>query len=605
MTAASTRMDDMGAYELPRIWFVDSSATEGQDDGTSWTDARIDLQDALTIDAEADDEIWVAAGTDGTYYPDEGDGRNDNDRSETFQLLENVSVYGGFARTEAGLCERKWTDNKTTLSGDIDGDEEPDYNSYHVVVGADNAFIDGFTITGGNADGAPWPDYAVGGGMYTSLDYTSWDYKCLTVVNCIFRDNKNVGMAAWEHCKPIIKNCVFTNNQGGGLSIAGLCYDSAVVANCVFYANPGGGMYLGGAGAKVTNCTFSKNTADYGGAVYVDDYSWLVAKNCIFWGDTGTINTNEIGGPLCCIDVEYSCIDDGYPDDESIPFGGSANHNIDADPDFPIDEPGYEFGPEGEDGIWATADDGLMPGPKSPCINAADFWLPGPRIDTTSRVRTNISPYPDMGAYESKYKIMLVMCFIDETHSQGYYYNLNEYRADRNYFYDLLAGLPYANDPKNFSLLKAGCIVPPYVATGYWGNIGDVLPQSFFNPPAPPEILPPDNELVAGISIAECKRSSTEPTGEELIEHFHRIREGVVPDCIVRLADYTWPLYGFQGLGDGYKDEFLPWLEQWLDWRGLHPANRPYVLPDEVEFTDERWIKAIKENVQPIVNPEP
>ena len=41
----------MGAYELPRIWFVDDSATEGDNNGKSWTDARIYLQDALTIDA--------------------------------------------------------------------------------------------------------------------------------------------------------------------------------------------------------------------------------------------------------------------------------------------------------------------------------------------------------------------------------------------------------------------------------------------------------------------------------------------------------------------------------------------------------------------------
>ena len=133
------------------------------------------------------------------------------------------------------------------------------------------------------------------------------------------------------------------------------------------------------------------------------------------------------------------------------------------------------------------------------------------------------------------------------------------------------------------------------------GNIGDVLPQSYFNPPDPPAVLPPDNELVPGISVAECTRP---PTGDELIAHFHRIRDGVVPDCILRLADATTPLVGFRGdLESPYFDEFKPRLKQWLQYHGLDPAD-PKVLPLEVEFGDpwEQWINAITVEVTSVVS---
>ena len=47
-------------------------------------------------------QLWVRAGT---YYPDEGhDGNGDplpaNERSLTFELHNNVGIYGGFAGTE-------------------------------------------------------------------------------------------------------------------------------------------------------------------------------------------------------------------------------------------------------------------------------------------------------------------------------------------------------------------------------------------------------------------------------------------------------------------------------------------------------------------------
>jgi hypothetical protein len=74
-----------------------------------------------------------------------------------------VGVYGGFAGNEDSLYDRDWEGRETIL----DGRDGPDGTShvYHVVVGRDDALIDGFTITGGRADHADDLLHMYGGGM--------------------------------------------------------------------------------------------------------------------------------------------------------------------------------------------------------------------------------------------------------------------------------------------------------------------------------------------------------------------------------------------------------------------------------------------------------
>ena len=67
--------------------------TPGADNGTSWADAYVCLQDALAV-AVAGDEVRVAAGT---YKPDQGAAQTPGDRAATFQLKSGVTIKGGFA----------------------------------------------------------------------------------------------------------------------------------------------------------------------------------------------------------------------------------------------------------------------------------------------------------------------------------------------------------------------------------------------------------------------------------------------------------------------------------------------------------------------------
>ena len=125
--------------------YVDISQSDDTGDGSSWGTAKKYLQSGLAI-AVSSDDINVAQGT---YYPDEGGSATDNDPLSTFQLKSGVDIYGGY---QTGGPSRDVSTYVTTLSGDLDQSGTKNSNdAYHVLKGADNATLDGFTITAGNA----------------------------------------------------------------------------------------------------------------------------------------------------------------------------------------------------------------------------------------------------------------------------------------------------------------------------------------------------------------------------------------------------------------------------------------------------------------------
>lgn len=133
----------------------------GQNNGSSWTDAYVDLQEALANTTSG--EIWVA---EGTYTPSPRTGG----RAPAFTLPSGVAVYGGFAGNEDVREGRDPTLHPTILSGDLNGDDEAGWvnrfdNSYQVVKALDTApgtTLDGFVIRGGQAAGGFGPTYGAG-----------------------------------------------------------------------------------------------------------------------------------------------------------------------------------------------------------------------------------------------------------------------------------------------------------------------------------------------------------------------------------------------------------------------------------------------------------
>jgi parallel beta-helix repeat protein/predicted outer membrane repeat protein len=293
--------DDNGIPdECQRTILVDDDAALGGD-GASWKTAYTYLRDALEA-AHNGDEIRVAAGT---YTPDLNEAGNvtPGNRYATFQLISGVEVYGGYAGFSGpDDPDRRDIDAyETILSGDLtrnddlNPDDDPwedptrDDNSYHVLTASgtdDTAVLDGFTITGGNANGEESREI-YGAGMYNLMG-------SLTIVNCRFDDNAAANSGAGIYSgggEPTLTNCMFTGNSaksgGGGMHDS---LGSPSLLNCAFRGNSAG---LFGAGvasisstAQWTNCTFEGNTGAYRGggmAAYGGTHTLI---NCAFSGNS-------------------------------------------------------------------------------------------------------------------------------------------------------------------------------------------------------------------------------------------------------------------------------------------------------------------------------
>ena len=142
-----------------KVIYVDDDASLGGN-GQNWATPYRYLQDALAA-AVSGDEIRVV---EGIYKPDEDSAHPNGtgSRTATFQLKNGVVITGGYA----GFGEPQpdaWDIDvyETLLSGDLLDNDGPDFanngeNSYNVVTGSGanaTAVLDGFTITGGNANG--------------------------------------------------------------------------------------------------------------------------------------------------------------------------------------------------------------------------------------------------------------------------------------------------------------------------------------------------------------------------------------------------------------------------------------------------------------------
>jgi parallel beta-helix repeat protein/predicted outer membrane repeat protein len=351
-----------------KVIYVDANAP-GFNNGSSWDHAYNYLQDALAASISGD-EIRVAQGI---YKPDQSSATpyGSGDRYATFQLINGVALNGGYAGYDQPYPNKRDPNTyESTLSGDLAGNDtkvnsprslvtDPcrAENCIHVVTGSGtdvSTILDGFIITGGNANKLNVSTMDNGGGMYNNSGSP-------TMINCTFTQNMAVDGAgaycfesnsAFENCTfstngvpegstnpcgtglyssysniRVIKSSFrnnYTENSGDG---AGICnwHTSTILSECTFIDNSstgeGGGIhnerrstvqlrdcsFIGNSAQQngggisnynnceitLINCTFSGNSARSGGGVYTSWDCDVTLSDCIFMD-----NSAENGGGL-------------------------------------------------------------------------------------------------------------------------------------------------------------------------------------------------------------------------------------------------------------------------------------------------------------------
>jgi hypothetical protein len=369
---------DLGADEL--AWTLDTmpiiyvdQAAAGANDGTSWTDAYVELRSALAA-APAFHQIWVATGT---YTPSDL-----GDQDASFHIPAGVLLFGGFDPAQ-GIIQMTLRDPETyetTLSGDIMADDSlgnTDNNSRHVVQSGHCAVLDGFTVTAGHTsvmtsdggDGLGACLHIGAGHRFTArtcrfTDCTAdvggavWadEDSILHLDACTLEDNSTIlgagGGLALDHpaAGTLLEDCTFDSNsaaQGGAVEIHS--GQGTTLDGCVFSNNSANTALYGGGSVAAINttdlwingCTFTGNTAPIGGAVTLDGCSGAVVENTTFEGnhasssqsgfmcDTSNEIVRAVGGGLFLDGGSLRISDSVFRGNSAIQTSdGSCNDNV-------------------------------------------------------------------------------------------------------------------------------------------------------------------------------------------------------------------------------------------------------------------------------------
>ena len=296
---------------------VKASGLASATNSTSWNTACSDLQAVIDVSSPGD-MVFVA---EGVYVPIRPvNNRNvidiDN-RNNAFVLKEGVKVYGGFP-ADANDSKHRSPESRnmkqgthfTILSGDLGIRNDYSDNAYHVVVGANipnngETILDGFTLTGGNAD---------------------FDGGFVLVNESAIETNAGGGVFNVD-ASPVLVNLIIRENlalQGGGicnidshprLSNISICNNIASDGN-------GGGLYNSHSNPVLGNVEICNNKAENAGAIYnifsspkLTDV--LVCKN----------KANNVGG-ICNLNSSPSLVNvTTYENSASRNGGGVYNQN--------------------------------------------------------------------------------------------------------------------------------------------------------------------------------------------------------------------------------------------------------------------------------------
>jgi predicted outer membrane repeat protein len=247
-------------------WYVDDDAPGG--DGLTWATAFNDLHLALGS-AGPGDEVRVGQGT---YAPALPDG----DQTIHYVLPEDVALLGGYAGYGAVDPDLRDIDVfVTTLTGDLNRDDGPDFTNYdensHCILriprGDRSTRLDGIAVEHANPQ-PPW---------HAAVSTSDEEWSGPSIAYCRFRDN--LGCALIVYRGPAsITHCEFMDNRDssgfGALNLYNCCT---------------------GPPSEIRGCTFDGNTSATGpGAMWFEDDE-VVITDCVFIGNSGSD-----GGAINC-----------------------------------------------------------------------------------------------------------------------------------------------------------------------------------------------------------------------------------------------------------------------------------------------------------------
>ncbi|MCF1420792.1 T9SS type A sorting domain-containing protein [Mangrovimonas futianensis] len=360
---------DVGAYEYNSCFtyasgviFVDVNAL-GANNGSTWTDAFISLDDAL-IEAKACNNVLEIRVAGGTYTPTSSRAcTNCGTARETYFLIDqDIIIKGGYNP----ITEIFDVNTPTILSGNIGASSNSD-NTYHVLITQNltaNAVIDGFIINDGNANGT-------GNNFINALPLL-----------------KNYGGGIYNiNSSPTYQNIVVSNNAssfaGGG--VYNQNNSQATFINAIITGNTsssGGGMHNTQSSPMLINLTVVGNSAPSGGGGILNFTSASpLIYNSVFYNN-GIDITNFNGS-----------VNGNSSHNFSATYGGTGFTVLNANPFV-------DYGNAiGYDGLWKTEDDGLIQTLDAILIDAgnSNFNPLGLDIKGDNRFLGNAI---DVGAYE-------------------------------------------------------------------------------------------------------------------------------------------------------------------------------------------------------------
>jgi hypothetical protein len=304
--------------EPAHVIYVDAAAA-GANDGSSWQNACKFLQNALKAAAAAEKPVEIRVAQ-GVYKPDQGAGITPGDQAATIQLLNGVTLKGGYAGAAAhDPNARDIALYETILSGDLKGDgsdlRTASDNSCRVVTAAstdETVVIDGFSISGASGLGKCGNDYTGEAGIV--IDGGNPEVRA-----CHFVANFSSGLSVRHTGHPLLTGCVF--DAGGGMMSQA---SSPILVDCVFADS--GMSNNGSENASLAHCTFDRSILSGGNRSHLmvtdcifrssgDTAMWVgncnfVLKGCLFepaeGGGPAGIVVQSLGGDLTLEDCRFA-----------------------------------------------------------------------------------------------------------------------------------------------------------------------------------------------------------------------------------------------------------------------------------------------------------